>query len=41
MVDIGHMKGNYAVLVQRLEKQADVGVKKTEKSMNQQIKKKL
>lgn len=37
MVDIG--KGSYAVHVQRLEKQAEVGVKELKKNMNQQIRK--
>jgi len=27
MVDVGHMEGSYAVPVQRLQKQAAVGVK--------------
>lgn len=31
MVDVGLTKGIYAVLVQRLKRQADVGVKELEK----------
>lgn len=31
MVHVGHMKGGYAVRIQRLEKQADLGVKKLKK----------
>lgn len=41
VVDIGHMKGNYAVLVQSLEKQAEVGVKELKKNYESANKKKI